>query len=260
MESINLFDCNCMFGPWKEDKGETFSSLEELHIYMNKYSIDKILVNHSLSKFFNPQTGNKLLSDTVKGESNIKQCWILLPESLELMEQTGGFIDSLKSNNVSGIRLFPKLHGYCFKEWIMYDLLKLLEKIKMPVFVDCCLEHWDDKFDWQEIYDICMSFPDLPVILVRMGIGSNRNLYPLLKKFDNLYFETSYYQVNRGIEYTVKKFGAGRMLFGTGAPVYESGCVISMLYFADISNEDKTLIAGENMSSLIRRIDYIGMG
>jgi predicted TIM-barrel fold metal-dependent hydrolase len=98
---------------------------------------------------------------------------------------------------------------------------------------------------------ICKTFSDLPVILVREGIGSTRYLYPMLERLPNLFLEVSYYQASGGLSSVARRFGAGRLLFGTGLPEYSAGPAVAMLYHADLSAEEKKLVAGDNLRHLL---------
>jgi len=256
MDKITYFDCNCMLGPWREDNGSSFETINDLTGYMKRYGVDEVLVYHTFSKFYHHVIGNKMLDDAVKWNPQIKKCWTVIPEIPENTIPPHELANGIKAEGVCAIRLFPELHMYHLREWIMSDLLSIMEQMRLPVFIDYSLAHWTVMLEWQDIYDICKSYPEIPFILVGLGIGAERSLYKQLITFDNLFFETSYYQANRGIERIVKRFGAVRMLFGTGAPVYDPGCVLSMLHFAEIDHKDRELIAGGNLKNLIRRVSY----
>ena len=48
-----------------------------------------------------------------------------------------------------------------------------------------------------------------------------------------------------------RRFGAKRLLFGSGLPVTEAGTSIAQIAYADISDADKRLIAGDNLRALL---------
>jgi len=57
--------------------------------------------------------------------------------------------------------------------------------------------------------------------------------------------------VHNGLEDICERFGARRLLFGTGYPQFALGPAITMIASAQISNHDKQLIASGNMRRLI---------
>ena len=84
--------------------------------------------------------------------------------------------------------------------------------------------------------------------------GSNRRLFPLLEQYPNLYIETSYYVVHRGIELICRHFGAERLLFGTGLPQRAPGPAITALSYSQISDQERALIASGNLRRLLAEV------
>jgi len=128
----------------------------------------------------------------------------------------------------------------------------------MPVFIDMEIGHWSEPIPWNDIADLCDLYPNVPIIVTRLGCGDNRYLFPLMKRCRNLYFEISYYAAHLGLEGIAKRFGAKRMLFGTDAPVHAPACPIGMLYYSGLTEEEKADVAGGNLERLIGEIRYDG--
>jgi len=151
--------------------------------------------------------------------------------------------------------MFPARHRFLLSDWSANELLEKLSEHQLPLFLDYDRAHWaENVVDYSSVFRICKEFPALPLILVREGIGSARYLYPLLEKFDNLYIETSYYQAACGLEDISTKFGARHLLFGTGLPAHEAGPPISMLLYSEISPDEKRMVAGDNLRSLLEAV------
>jgi len=246
-----------MYGKWNENTGISFINDNGLKVYMYKYGISDVLVYHSIAKYNCVITGNSLLVKELGKIEGIHICWTLLPSSMEGFTDIFTIKRAFAANQVRAVRLFPKLHEYLFKRWIVDDMLGMLNEINMPVILDFNNRLWHEQPDWDDIYSVCSGFPKIPFILTRCSIASDKYLYSILSKLPNIYVETSFYQVNRGIEKLVKQFSAKRLLFGTGAPVFNPGCPITMLELADISSEDKTRIRRLNMEELIKGVKCI---
>jgi len=84
----------------------------------------------------------------------------------------------------------------------------------------------------------------------------DRSLFALVKKFDNLYVETFGYKQHHGIEEFCKRFGAHRMVFGSGMPAYSGGAAVAMINYARISDEEKRMIAYENLEKILGGVRY----
>lgn len=256
-KEISLFDCNAMLGIGPENEGSSFDTVSDLKKSMEIYCIDKALVYSALAKHYRPVEGNSLLGEQVKGPGNIYKSWVVLPG------YTGEFLSgkelatAMKADNVVAARLCPVVFNVQLSPWACDDLMGVLNDLHMPLFLDFNVTHWSNVLPWDAIRNLCLAYPNIPIILNRIGCGYNRILFPLLNECPNLHFEISYFNAHNGIEAVTKNFGASRMLFGTDAPVHNPACPIGLLYFADIAYEDKVKIGRENLEKLIGDLQYV---
>jgi len=241
-----------MLGRWKKNTGTCFYRSDDLIKVMDRSGISKALVFGSHAKFSQIEDGNSKLTKDIGGCERLLPCAVALPHHTKEFMDPGSFAGYLKSNDIRAVRIFPEFHGVSLYTWLWEDLFSRLETARIPVFIDLSLGHWSQEVDWGKIHDLCVSFPKLPFVMVRMGVKTDRYIYPLFGKFENLHIETSYYLVNNGIENMVRNFGSGRLLFGTGMPVYKPEPPMKTLEFADITDEDKRMIAGENLMKLLK--------
>ena len=119
-----------------------------------------------------------------------------------------------------------------------------LAEAGIPALVDI------DETDWNTICGVCRRHPDLNLIVTKMYYRHARYFYALWEELDNLYIEISWHKAFGGIEDICRKFGAEKLLFGTSAPYFDPGPAVSMVLFADISREEKELIAYRNIQRL----------
>ena len=92
----------------------------------------------------------------------------------------------------------------------------------------------------------------LPVILQKGRFrSSNRLLYQLIEANPNLRIELSGYWAYHAIEFITREFGAHRLLFGTRMPARDPACAIGQVAYSDIPEDDKRLIAGDNLRNLM---------
>ena len=104
----------------------------------------------------------------------------------------------------------------------------------------------------EKIYDIMKDFPDLTAIISDGDCWPNgRKLYPLLSSYRNLYLDLSYVMDAGGVEDMVGRFGAQKLLFGTGFPARYTGSMLGVVRSADISEEDRELIFGKNLERIL---------
>jgi len=251
-----FIDCNCMLGQWKKNVESCFYTADDLISFINKASISKCLVFGSLAKYSEIQTGNNILINAIKDNERLIPCAIAMPHHSGEFPHPKEFYRYLANNNIRAVRIFPTFHGVSLYTWLWNDLFTILESAKIPLFIDFSLKHWSEEINWEQIKNICENFPLLPIILIRMSLKADRYIYYLMQNMKNLYIETSYYLVNNGIEKLVKSFGAEKLIFGTGIPVYNPNPSITMLNFSDINENERQMIAGGNLMKLLEEVKF----
>jgi hypothetical protein len=268
-----------MIGTMSKPGFSGFLTPEKLLAEMDYAGIKESLVYHSLSKEYHPETGNLRLLQRIQGKERIHPCWTLLPpHTNELAELPGAVVPTPQQPNcdaagkpgmskpenlivetlrrgVTAVRLFPNNHFFSLSHWSMGETFKVLEAHRIPTFLDFGTDFpIEDRTDWDAVYEICSTYPALPLILVHFGFRSARKLFPLMEICKNLHVETSGYWMYRGIESISKRFGAHRILFGTYLPFYEPGINLCMVTYAEITTEDKKLIAGNSLRRLLSEV------
>ena len=252
IRNLSLFDANCQLGPSNVTVTAAPTSAVEFEAELDRCGIAEALLYHSSAGGYSPSVGNATLSAAISAIRRLHGSWIVLPHHTEEMPPPDLLVERALVTGIRAVRMFPARHRFLLSDWSVDKLLEKLSEHRLPLFLDYDRTHWaEDVVDYDSVFRICKQFPTLPLILVREGIGSARYLYPLLERFDNLHLETSYYQAPCGLEDISRKFGAKRLLFGTGLPTYEAGPAISMLLCSEISPEEKRMVAGGNLRSLL---------
>lgn len=252
METLPFFDCSCSFGARGIVNPGSFWKVEDLVGKMEHYGIDKALVYHIIAREYNPAIGNRMLMDEITGYRQLFPVWVVMPH------HTGEFLCAeelkakLKEDGIRAARMFPAVSEqyYSTADWNCGELFTMLQSCGIPLFIGL------DQLEWERLHDLCSSYPDLKVVLTDVHYRVNRSLYALLKEFDNLYIETYGYKVHHGIEEICGMFGAHRLIFGSGMPVSSGGSAVSMINYARISEEEKRMIAGENLEKLLGGAHY----
>jgi hypothetical protein len=214
---------------------------------MKYFKIEEALVYHSVAREYSPMEGNEILMREIKDIATFHPCWVLCPHHTGLMSDAKTIISMMISRGVKAARLFPMNYDFSLVEWICGDLLSLLEEHRIPVFINI------EETNWKEIYEVCNLHPYLPLIITEVG-AQPQYIYPLFERFDNLYLEISCYLINRGIEDISQRFGAKRLIFGSGMPVRDPGSVLTTVRYSDVSEKGKNLIAGGNLRQLLESV------
>lgn len=247
---IRFFDSNCGIGMRSvrrfglPGEGE-FYSVESLLSEMDRSSIDKALVYHFLAREYHPATGNKKLMDEIKGCKRLYPCWVIMPHATGEMPGPETIVDEMIKQGVKAVRLFPSDHLYSLSDWCSGQMLKALEQRRIVLIIEI------DQIGWEGINSLCSRYPSLPIIVANLNYRVNRQLYPLLERYENVYIETSGYQVHKGVEDVCSRFGAKRLIFGTRLPYFTPGPAMTLIWYSLIDMREKSLIAGENLKRLL---------
>ena len=248
---LEFFDCDCFFGKRSVVNPGSFYKLEDLTERMKFHGICKALVYHSMAREYNPVVGNDMLLKEIGGNLELYPVWVIMHHHTGEFPKPDTLLFKMKENNIRAVRMFPgnSDHAYSIAGWNCGELFSMLEAKGIPLLIGM------DQLTWDDLHTLCSDFPALPVILSGAGYGSDRNLYALLEKCVNLYIETIGYKPHNGIEEICRVFGANRLIFGSGMPLFSAGSAVSMVNYARISEAEKRMIAAENLEKLLQYTD-----
>jgi hypothetical protein len=239
-----FFDCNAQIGRYSVKHPEAFTTADELVREMEYCGITEALAYHSMAKEYAPAVGNQMLLDEIQGKP-IRPCWLVMPHHTGEMPAPDELLAQMKQHGVRALRAFPAAQQFRLSEWCAGDLLSIVEENRIPFFLDM------DQTSWEDVARVLKHHPGLNLILLRTSYRIDRMVYPLFEKYEGLRIEAATYQVASGIEEICRRFGAKRLLFGTGLPYTEAGPSIAQITYAEISDEEKQMIAGGNLERLL---------
>lgn len=249
---LHFFDSNCSIGMRNVLLKGSFTDIKSLLRRMEICRIREAMVYHSLAEEYHPKKGNEVLMETIKDYSNLYPVWVVMPNDTGEFYDPYNLIELLKANNVKMVRAFPakNAHNYSLFTRGSRALLAVLNEHKVPLMIGM------DQIDYDAVSSITSEYKDIPLILTNTGYRADRYLYPLLDSFRNIYIETSSYKVHFGIEALCARFGTGRLIFGSGLPVYTAGSAVTMITHLLLPDEDKKKIAGDNLRHLLGGVIY----
>jgi hypothetical protein len=217
---------------------------------LREHELQGALVSHWDSIRFSAQEGNLALIDagSVLPEG-VFTIWAGLPTGLREQKPLPGFGSA--DPRLRGVRLFPKTHQYRLAHWVVGELCEWCIEHRIPLFF------WHVEIEWDSVYALAGSFPQLRMVIETQWqkiLYHNRDLFSLLRSCPNILVESSNLVGQDNVSYFVRSFGAERLLFGSFLPVNDPYAAIGMILDADISEDEKKLIAGGNLRKIIAEV------
>jgi len=217
---------------------------------LRKHYIAGSLVSHWRSKTASAQEGNQALQDTTDSlGDNDFVIWTALPLYPAEVGPLPGITEVNKK--VRGVRIFPVSHNFPLIRWSAGPLCEWLIEHKIPLFI------WHVELDWTQLYELAREFPELKIVVetqTQKILYPVRSLFALMRDCPNVFVELSNFVGPGFIEYAVREFGPERLIFGSFMPVADPFVPMGMVLDADISRDDKKLIAGANLRRMIEEV------
>jgi predicted TIM-barrel fold metal-dependent hydrolase len=232
----DLFDVNVRVGP-SGVHGELALDTSGLLEEMDRFHIREALVSHWTAEEYDCAAGNAALARDFA--PRLTPAWSVLPEEASIAE--------LESRRAKAVRLTPSTpqHNFAMAKWCAGPLFEYLQANRVLTLIVRA------DIDWSMLVTLLEDFPRLPVVLLDIGYRADRHLFPLLRRFPTLHFDTATYLGHRQIETFVEEFGPERMMFGSRLPLYTPGSSLAVLSTARISDDARLAIAGGNLRRLL---------
>ena len=247
-----FFDSGASIGISRSPHPHSFTDVGGLIGKMDSYGIKKAMVYHLVARESNAAEGNKLLMDEIKGHDALYPVWAVMPHHTGEFDHPEKLVMRMKESGIKAVRMFPDrgYHNFNIAKRNCGELFSVLENCGVPVF----LELDTDFVDWDSIDNACGYHPNLKLVLCGLDYSVDRNLYPILSLHKNVYLETYRYKTHYGIEEISLKFGASRLVFGSGMPLFSGAAAVSMINYAHISDNEKEMIAYGNLESILQEV------
>lgn len=249
MRELFFYDANCSLG-LPMNGGNSAADAKALLAEMDYYGVDKALVRHLNLDPAGALHTNEDLAALLRADDSgrLTGTWCILPSQCDEIPPPEQFFALFSANKISAITLSPFIHRYVPCRLTLGKILSAATERKVPVLLNAFAGRWP------ELYDFMAEFPRLTAIyLEKVGKwGSDRNIRPLLETYPNFYFETAGYWVPEGIRDLADKYGAERILYGSGFPQYNHGNGMLQIKHSGLSAEAVAKIAGGNLVNLLK--------
>jgi len=262
MTDWRFFDAHCRIGLHQKVGEPPFNphTAEELLADMDRAGIHEAIVIDCLSQENSPSDGNPRIIETVKDHPRLHAGWVAVPPGTDEMPGPAEMIAQMREHKIGLLYMFPNQYRFPMTDWAVDDLLGPMADARVPLYVSYeeigATPSGADITNWPELVELCRRHPALPVIVGEMRIRRTmRTVYRAMQACENLHLDLSAYWLHRGVEYLSERFGSHRLLFGSNWPTMNHGATSVTIACADINDDAKANIAGDNLRRLISWCD-----
>lgn len=228
---------------WEENK---IGPAEMLKIY-DQFGIEKSCIS-SWNLSYDPIAGNDEVAAVIKqypdryiGFGVISPRW-----SPTVADEVDRCIEKL---GMKGIKLHPTLNSWPADSPLVYPVMERIVKHGVPVL----FHTWNDDFSHpSRVGRLAKLFPTAKIAMGHMGFEAFYDAAFIAKEMPNVYLDTtgSYNEV-RTLREVVRIAGKEKVVFGTDGPALNIPVELAMIQHADIPEDAKTAILGENAARLL---------
>jgi uncharacterized protein len=242
-----FFDCNKYFGPGFPEHPD-FPGATDLLSHMNRLGIDRVVAWHTAARENHPMAGNEQMLRELEATDTadrIVPSFIITRSIIDEHGEMERLLDLVKKHNIKAFHFFPEKSGSSLND--IAPLIRTILPFNPVLFLDS-FENLGD--DIESLLKFSADFPRVNIIFTNAMWGHLGKLYKLMEARPNILVDTSLLHVYKANEYIIRKFGAERLIFGTG---YKSnnGASIAALAHAEITPEHARMIAHGNLERLL---------
>ena len=246
---LKFIDARCQLGRRSiVQPGEPLTKADILEL-MDRCHIEKAVAYHAVAKEGEMRVGNRHLLEDTKDDPRFIRQWCAMPSAFGEFMSVEDLFAGMKHHNVTSLRLLPKTCNYSLRPYALGKMMDAAADCHVPVFINL-----HEELNCEELYDLCSAYPAVNFVLGNTSYRENRKFAFILQQCSNLYISTGNYVIHQGLKTFCSYVGAQRLIFDTGLPTGSATAAVSLVNFAEISKEEKELIAHGNLERLLSEV------
>lgn len=247
MSDVKYFDTNVIVGKRGYIESGALWRSEDIIKVMKDAGIAGGLVYAGWARDYTPVYGNgRLVEELDKAQGYFYSCYAIMPGVLGCAPSPDEVIEDIKKKKMAAAVMFPKSQTYLPTETVMGEYYSALEKAEVLLIVE------EAEISLSDLDNLLTLHPSLNVLLAGVSWENCERSAALAKKYSNLYFDTSKMENKEELECAVKNIGGGRLVFSSGLPFASPEKVMGIIENAEISDEEKQIIASGNVIRLCK--------
>ncbi|WP_162907026.1 amidohydrolase family protein [Allorhizocola rhizosphaerae] len=242
---VTVTDAHRLLGPVPTDDVPS-ATVAGLLAELDRLAIDTAYVTHSYALFGDPAEANDALFAAVAGVQRLRPVPVVIPAiGGAAVPSTVGDLDTLPARGVAMVRLAPSRHRFDLTGPVAARWLDRLATLGLAVAVD--LEDTTPA----ALRTVASAHPSLPLLVLGGGFRRLRELGELLDVAPSVRLETGSLNTSGAVEWIAARWGAHRLVFGTGAPLLDDAGPRFQLDQLNLSASDRARIASGSLAAMV---------
>ncbi|WP_188187363.1 amidohydrolase family protein [Nonomuraea sp. SYSU D8015] len=205
---------------------------------MDRLGIDRACVTHTLSLYSDPGAGNEAL--LALADPRLIPVPVVVPGVPGAGEPETP--EEARSWGVRMVRLCPERHRFDLTGPVAS---RWLAALGLPIAIDL------DETSPAQLLRLAERLPAQRILLLNPGYRALRAVAELMAEAPNVWTEIGTVNTQGGVEWLAARFGARRLVFGTGAPVADDCGPRFLLDHLDLPPDDVDRIAAGSLERLL---------
>ena len=249
MRNLPFFDANCDIGAPMNALPCHADTIADLYAEMDRMGVERALVKYrnveSGAVFANDRLAEMLEDDV---DRRLLGVWNILPEHCDELPHGEAFFDAMKAHRIVALRHLAGPQRWVPCHLTIGPVMEAARERRIPLLTT----HLNYPDGWTGLYRFIQEFPENIFIVIPDSLwGTDRQIRPLLESFPNVYLETSTFWLPEGLRDIARKYGANRIVYGSGYPIYNQGNMMSAIRNLELDEADKRLIASGNLERIL---------
>jgi predicted TIM-barrel fold metal-dependent hydrolase len=248
MTEPTIFDCWTAYGirPGM-DPAERYS-LEHLLADLDHYGVAGALVRHEQAYYYDPMHANRRLTREIRAHRDrLFPCWTVMPHQAGDFPEPGELAGMMEAENIRAVCLRPSRNGFPLHEDVLGPLAEMLNARRTVILTTI----GELGSDYERAVRFCRIFGACPVIIGDAYWSQWRLMVAIMDACANARMECHLFQANRAVEFLAGRYGAERVLFGSGLIAHSAGAARGFVDWSLMNEKDVAKFAGGNLAELL---------
>ena len=238
--AFEIIDANTVFGPWPLVRADM--SLERLVVALKKHSLSKALTVSTIGALHSHGDGN---AETLRACA--EQTMLVPVATIDPRGYFGpaGTVAKIAQQGFKIIRFFPLLQEWCPDHIVFCDILDELETVRLPAMIQA------RESGYPSAVARVLGGRTNTVILEGISFENMAEAVSVMRKHENVMFDTRELRVPGALRFLVDQVGADRVIFGSGCLRSSLASALGYVTDAEIADDAKAAILGGNVKRLL---------